>query len=406
MTRSRLVFTVSLLALTWFAQHSAALAGAVYWDHAAGGNGHVYEYVGKSLGFDAAQAAAAARSVGTTSGHLATIQNASENALLRELAFGGSVGNAWIGLSQPDGSPEPADGFQWVTGEPVVYTNWSGSEPNDAGGGEDAAAMYDGGVWNDLSKGYGPYGYLVEYDLASKLHSADVKLTLTGATQLTVQGVLSGTAIGTPIGVQLLGTMDVRLYFDDSNQPLGIVLIDSHGEMANSLGGFLDLGVDGGFNFSVPDATAKLFQNLPTGQFSIINDSGQVQADNIVLTLPTGVVSYSPVGAYVSKVSAGSFPLSDFNSSNPSQYTGPIIPVVTTFDSGTPDARGLKLNLPLTFDVRLIDDASVRIGLNLEAVGEFAIVPEPSSLLLAGSGVFTALCFVAGAKKRRLATKR
>lgn len=406
MTCNRHGLIFSLLSLVLLAHETSALAGAVYWDPAAGGNGHIYEYVTKSMGFDAAQAAAAARSVGSTSGHLATIQDAAENALLRELAFAGTVGNAWIGLSQPDGSGEPDGDFQWVTGEPVVYTNWSGSEPNDAGGNEDAAAMYDGGVWNDLNKGFGPYGYLVEYDLASKLHSADVKLTLTGATQLTVQGVLSGTAIGTPIGVQLLGTMDVRLYFDDSNQPLGIVLTDSHGEMANSLGGFLDLGVDGGFDFSVPDATAKLFQNLPTGQFSIINDSGQVPADNIVLTLPTGVVSYSPVGAYVSKVSAGSFPLSDFNSSNPSQYTGPIIPVVTAFDSGTPGTRGLKLNLPLTFDVQLIDDAYVRIGLNLEAVGEFAIVPEPSSLLLAGSGTFTALCFVLGAIKRRLATKR
>jgi hypothetical protein len=200
--------------------------------------------------------------------------------------------------------------------------------------------------------------------------------------------------------------MDVRFYYNDSSQPAGIVLTDSHGEMANSLGGFLDLGVDGGFNFSVPDATAKLLQSMAAGQFSIINSLGQVQADNIALTLPTGVVSYSPVGGYVSKVSAGSFPLSDFNTSSPSQYTGPIIPVVTTFDTGTPGMRGLKLELPLTFDVALIDNASVRIGLNLEAVGEFAIVPEPSTAALAGAGVCALSLFFAGAKNRRLATKR
>jgi hypothetical protein len=115
-TRNRLVLIVSVFALVLLAHHSAALAGAVYWDPATGGNGHVYEYVGKSMGFETARTTASAQNVSGATGHLATIQNAAENAFLRQLAFpGSSKGNAWIGLSQPPGSPEPNGDFQWVT---------------------------------------------------------------------------------------------------------------------------------------------------------------------------------------------------------------------------------------------------------------------------------------------------
>jgi hypothetical protein len=172
--------------------------------------------------------------------------------------------------------------------------------------------------------------------------------------------------------------------------------------MAASLSGILELGITGTLEFSLPNATAKVWQAQPAGSFSVIDAAGVAHADNVVLTLPTGTVTYSSVGGGAT----GSFNLSSFGTIGAANYAGPVIPVVTTFDSLTPGMRGVKLELPLLFDVPLLNDASVRIGLNLEAVGEFAIVPEPSSLLLAGSGVFTALCFVAGAKKRRLATKR
>lgn len=396
MTRNRICLCLFVGAIAMLAHHATALAGAVYWDPAAGGNGHIYEYVGTSVGFEAARTAASARGVPDATGHLATIQDAEENAFLRQLAFPGSTkGNAWIGLSQPPGSTEPDGDFQWVTGEPLVYTNWSGSEPNDAGGNEDAAAMYDGGVWNDLDLGYGPSGYLVEYETSSALHSAATKLTLTSATTLSVQGVVAGTATGTAAIVPLLGTMNTQLYFNDLNQLFGILLIDSNAEMAAPLSGILELGVTGTLEFSLPNATAKVWQAQPAGSFSVIDAAGVAHADNVVLTLPTGTVTYSSVGGGATS----SFNLSSFGTIGAANYAGPVIPVVTTFDSPTPGMRGVKLELPLLFDVPLLNDASVRIGLNLEAVGEFAIVPEPGSLLLAGSGLFVLAVF-AGATRR------
>ena len=34
-------------------------------------------------------------------------------------------------IYQPPGSPEPAGGWIWVSGEPVTYTNWIAGEPNN-----------------------------------------------------------------------------------------------------------------------------------------------------------------------------------------------------------------------------------------------------------------------------------
>src|SRR6266478_4337030 len=94
------------------------------WPKRAGGNGHFYEAVATS-GIVWSNASAAATNRG---GYLATITSAQEN----QLVFGLIQGNTnlwtrrpstdswgpWIGGVQPPGSPEPAGGWTWVTGEP------------------------------------------------------------------------------------------------------------------------------------------------------------------------------------------------------------------------------------------------------------------------------------------------
>lgn len=96
----------------------------------------------------------------------------------------------WIGLYQPQGSPEPDGGWVWVTGDVVEYANWSMGEieePNDLGGVEHYGHFFGQGLdnraagWNDASNDVShdlvavggieivgevqnPRGYIVEFD--------------------------------------------------------------------------------------------------------------------------------------------------------------------------------------------------------------------------------------------------
>jgi hypothetical protein len=75
-------------------------------------------------------------------GHLVSITSSGENNFVSTLAGSNTI---WIGFTD-----EASEGtFQWVTGEDVVYTNWSTYEPNNCCGGEDYAEMVDTGLWND-----------------------------------------------------------------------------------------------------------------------------------------------------------------------------------------------------------------------------------------------------------------
>jgi formylglycine-generating enzyme required for sulfatase activity len=94
-------------------------------------NGHTY-YVSTELR-NAPDAETWAQSVG---GHLVAINDADENDWL-VATFGGDV-VYWIGLTDSEdyGGHEswddPVDGWVWMSGEPVTYTNWDpAGEPND-----------------------------------------------------------------------------------------------------------------------------------------------------------------------------------------------------------------------------------------------------------------------------------
>ena len=54
----------------------------------------------------------------------------------------------WIGGTQPGGSPEPAGGWSWVTGETFGFNAWYAGEPNDAGGIENRIQFFDGTRWS------------------------------------------------------------------------------------------------------------------------------------------------------------------------------------------------------------------------------------------------------------------
>jgi hypothetical protein len=79
-------------------------------------------------------------------GHLVTINDEAEQQWLIT-NFGGNT-LYWIGFTDRDNEGT----WVWVSGEPVTYTNWAPSEPNNYLGNEDWAVMNWGnnGKWNDL----------------------------------------------------------------------------------------------------------------------------------------------------------------------------------------------------------------------------------------------------------------
>lgn len=107
-------------------------AGPIY-------NGHTYTLTTVASSWTLAEAEAI-----SAGGHLVAINDAAEQSYLIS-EFG--LSRFWIGLN--DVALEGT--FDWSNGDLVTYTNWSGGEPNNAGGNEDYTVMNwtAGGTWND-----------------------------------------------------------------------------------------------------------------------------------------------------------------------------------------------------------------------------------------------------------------
>jgi len=151
-------------------------AAARLWPVDEGGNDHAYQGVPVS---DVIPWSSAERAATLAGGYLATITSQQENdfvfkligtdpACWRTLTAELYIG-PWLGGYQPEGAPEPAGGWLWVTGEPFVYTAWLSVEPS---GPNEDRLHYMGRegspapAWNDQpsSHAWGPMSYLVEYD--------------------------------------------------------------------------------------------------------------------------------------------------------------------------------------------------------------------------------------------------
>lgn len=140
-------------------------------------SGHYYEAINEhGVTWKEANLAAQSSSYSGVKGHLATITSQGENDFI-VTQLGRTVDGYWLGGIQPDESPEPAGGWQWVTGESWGYTNWNSGEPSNSYGGdqgihprrwpENALQItwwHTGGKWNDVPDDIPMYGYVVEYD--------------------------------------------------------------------------------------------------------------------------------------------------------------------------------------------------------------------------------------------------
>ena len=122
-----------------------------------------------TVSWSAAQTGAMAASYLGMTGRLATITSQAENDFIVGVLPPNSPDAYWIGGMQV-GGPEPADEWQWITGEPWAFSNWAAGEPNNAVANEDFLILYGPsgfGKWNDARNDASYYtaGYVIEYAL-------------------------------------------------------------------------------------------------------------------------------------------------------------------------------------------------------------------------------------------------
>lgn len=203
--RKALISTVGLLILFISISVHCAVATPIYYE----ANGHYYDAVPADepgITWGEANIAAQASSYEGMNGHLATITSQDENNFIVSNLGGQGY---WLGGFQPEGSPEPDGGWQWVTGEPWEYTNWPmGIEPNNHYGGdethpvgwpEDALQIRDYYMWNDYPDDVPMYGYIVEYenDQTPELIAAFSASSISGYAPLKVQFIDTSTGSAT-----------------------------------------------------------------------------------------------------------------------------------------------------------------------------------------------------------------
>jgi hypothetical protein len=171
--RHRLLTALAILSMS-VGSH-AANAAPVRWS----GNGHFYDVITVEIDWSAAKLAAEASSFRGVPGYLATITSADENLFLTNTFGAPALDGHWIGGFQALGSPEPAGGWAWETGEPFVFSNWCRAplaclEPNNNSGtpGENEdritfahGVIANGHAWNDLPGTARNRGYVVEFDV-------------------------------------------------------------------------------------------------------------------------------------------------------------------------------------------------------------------------------------------------
>lgn len=162
-------------------------------------NGNAYLVVYRPEGLDWNEAKAAAESDFGQAAHLVVVTTPEENAVVGSLVtdpaalptwftdvYNNGIG-PWMGGFQNDGDPfndpfGPAGAWEWITGDPWEYTNWSPNNPDDFMGGEDFLHYFGfltpvGEWWNDVGMSPGITGYVVEVECAADCN-ADGQLNI------------------------------------------------------------------------------------------------------------------------------------------------------------------------------------------------------------------------------------
>ena len=137
-----------------------------------------YEVIKTAMTWD--EADSYCRSV---NGHLATLTSFEEQELITNLLKEEGLSECWLG-----GKRDENGEFGWITGEPMVFTNWNGGEPNNLGGHENYIHTYSSGKWNDLPGDHQKY-FICEWGIASErpadLEEKPTRLNIDGELKVT-----------------------------------------------------------------------------------------------------------------------------------------------------------------------------------------------------------------------------
>ncbi len=122
-------------------------------------NGHYYLLVNLPSTPSGAITAATNYVFRGAQGHLVTLTSANEHAFVREQVLASHPVRVFLGLTDLTTEGD----WEWVTGEPFVYSNWESGEPNNAGD-EDYVEMKLSGQWNDVPDQDLIDPFVVEFD--------------------------------------------------------------------------------------------------------------------------------------------------------------------------------------------------------------------------------------------------
>jgi len=173
-------------------------------------NGHFYYLLSQNTW---SNAEAEAVSLG---GHLATIRNGGEQQWVFS-TFGRYGGALWIGLTDRD----KVFTFKWTSGEPLVYTNWSDTEPdNGTGGIEYYTHMWPAGIqgtnppppgrWNDYANVSDLWGFPL-YGVAEVSAASTVRVSLDAASEMPQTQAVANFATAASIGPELKAFTAIEL---------------------------------------------------------------------------------------------------------------------------------------------------------------------------------------------------